>query len=108
MNGVSILVPTLDEAGNIEALLDRIAAAVEGPHEVLVIDAESTDGTQELVRARDDARLLQQTSRDEGLIGAILDGTRAAQYDAVVVLDADLSHPPETCRCPNWPWGLCP
>ncbi|MEM8884458.1 MAG: glycosyltransferase family 39 protein [Planctomycetota bacterium] len=94
MNAVSIIVPTVNEAENIDALLDRIAAAADFPYEVLVVDYESTDGTQEKVRARADARLVPQTEKG-GLAGAVIQGAREAQHECCVVIDADLSHPPE-------------
>ncbi|MHC4452448.1 MAG: glycosyltransferase, partial [Planctomycetota bacterium] len=70
MSGVSVLVPTVNEAGNVDELLDRIHAAIEC--EVIVIDGESTDGTQEKVRARGDAKLVVQSGNQGGLTGAIL------------------------------------
>lgn len=93
MSGVSVLVPTVNEAGNVDELLDRIHAAIEC--EIIVIDGESTDGTQEKVRARGDAKLVVQTGNQGGLSGAILQGAAAASHENVVVIDADLSHPPE-------------
>jgi dolichol-phosphate mannosyltransferase len=90
---ISVLVPTVDEAGNIDELLDRIHGAVEC--EVIVIDGESKDGTQEKVAARGDAKLVVQKGRQGGLTGAVLLGAKEASHDQVVVIDADLSHPPE-------------
>ena len=73
---ISVLVPTVDEAGNIDELLDRIHKAIEC--EVIVIDGESTDGTQEKVTARGDAKLVVQQGRQGGLTGAILLGAHNA------------------------------
>jgi dolichol-phosphate mannosyltransferase len=97
---VSILVPTLNEAGNIALLLDRIFAVVEKnglAAEVLVVDGGSTDGTQACVQdciAENRIRLIQADGT-RGLAGDILTAAQSARGEFVVVLDADLSHPPE-------------
>jgi GT2 family glycosyltransferase len=49
---VAIVVPVLDEADNLEALLDDCAAQQPTPVEVIVVDAGSSDGTYELLLAR--------------------------------------------------------
>ncbi len=45
------VIPTLDEAANISALLARLSDT-PGIHEVVVADGGSTNGTLELVRVR--------------------------------------------------------
>ena len=57
MSSVSVLVPTVNEIGNIDALLDRIHAAIPYEHEIIVIDGSSDDGTPERVVERGDAML---------------------------------------------------
>jgi dolichol-phosphate mannosyltransferase len=102
---LSVLVPTRNEAGNIEELLRRIAAAVAGvPTEVVFID-DSDDLTPEVIRAvaRRGGGAACQVSlihrqgarRTGGLAGAVVDGLRAARAPWACVLDADLQHPPE-------------
>ena len=98
---VSIVVPTLREAANIPALADRVQAALSGSGEeweLLLVDDDSNDGSEEVVA--DLARRLpmrievrRNVPRDLSL--AVLDGIRLARFDRVVVMDADLSHPPE-------------
>lgn len=96
----SILIPTLEEAENIDPLLRRILAVVDESGldaEVLVVDGGSTDGTQARVRAWADGhpvRLIESDAQ-RGLAGDILCGAAAASTEIVVVMDADLSHPPE-------------
>ena len=97
---VSIVIPTLNEAENIDPLLERLCAAIEPrafDAEILVVDDGSTDGTRERVRAwaqRANMRLIAR-DHERGLAGAVLAGARAARGSVVVVIDADLSHPPE-------------
>jgi dolichol-phosphate mannosyltransferase len=100
MPSVSIIVPTLNEAGNIEPLLTRIFK-VRDEHlldlEVVFVDDASTDATCEEILAWQEkypVRLIRRTC-DDGLAGAVMAGARAAEGEYVVVMDADLSHPPE-------------
>jgi len=97
---VSIIVPTLNEAGNIDPLLDRIfkirdALAID--LEVVFVDDQSTDGTGDEIMAWQAAYPVRLVRRevDDGLAGAVMAGARAAEGEFVVVMDADLSHPPE-------------
>lgn len=97
---VLVVVPTYDEAGTIQTLLQRVLDAV--PHvDVLVVDDGSPDGTADLVAAvaAGDKRvhLLRRDTKD-GLGGAYRAGFAwgdAAGYDTFVEMDADLSHPAE-------------
>ena len=98
---VSIVVPTLHEAANIPMLAGRLIAALSGigvAWELLLVDDDSNDGSEELVAAlargmpvRMEVR--RRAPRDLSL--AVLHGIRLARFDRVVVMDADLSHPPE-------------
>ncbi len=95
---VSVVVPTLNEAGNIGRLLEEVFAACgSGPAiEVVVVDDGSTDGTREKVLAWSETHPVRLVARDHerGLAGAVLAGAEAAVGGAIVVMDADLSHPP--------------
>ncbi|MEO1059494.1 MAG: polyprenol monophosphomannose synthase [Actinomycetota bacterium] len=94
-----IIVPTHDEAANIETILDRLNDAVPTA-DVMVIDDASTDGTRDLVRARmaeHDGLQLVTREIKSGLGDAYCDAFRRgldAGYDALVEIDADLSHDP--------------
>ncbi len=96
---VSIVVPALNEAENLPALVARIDAALGGTrYEVLIIDDGSTDGTAEVCADLAEQFPVILHVRPEpyaGLSGAVLDGFALARGDTLVVMDADLQHPPE-------------
>jgi rhamnosyl/mannosyltransferase len=95
---VSVVIPTFNEAGNVDELLRRLAEALPAGAEVVVVD-DSTDDTADRVRAAASAVgfTLTVIHRDEpagGLGGAVVEGLRAARADWAVVMDGDLQHPP--------------
>jgi dolichol-phosphate mannosyltransferase len=95
---ISIVVPTLNEEENIEPLVSQIMACGVPFHEILFVDDGSTDGTREKIRAvaiDQPIRLIEQNGTGFGLAGAIMSGARAAEGEILLVMDADLSHPPQ-------------
>ncbi|GIF08285.1 polyprenol monophosphomannose synthase [Actinoplanes siamensis] len=96
----SIIVPTYNERDNVPALLARLANAL--PHdgtEIVFVD-DSTDGTPEVIVAHAAHYPIAITvhHRDQGvggLGGAVVEGMRIARGEWIVVMDADLQHPPE-------------
>ncbi len=99
---VSVVVPTRNEAANIEPLLRRLDCALAGlPSEVIFVD-DSDDDTPEIVMAlRHSVRMRVRVHhrpaphRAGGLGGAVTEGIRLCRADYAVVLDGDLQHPPE-------------
>jgi dolichol-phosphate mannosyltransferase len=96
---ISVIVPTLNEAENIEGIISKIlAGAASLPIEIIVVDDASRDDTQAIVRRLSETLPVVLLARDaprDGLAGAVLAGARAARADVVLVIDADGSHPPE-------------
>jgi glycosyltransferase involved in cell wall biosynthesis len=97
---VLVIVPTYNEAENVERILERLHASVPEAH-ALVVDDGSPDGTGDLAEklAARDARvhLLRRTAKN-GLGAAYIAGFRWALqrgYDVVFEMDADGSHAPE-------------
>ncbi len=94
-----VIVPTHDEAGNIEEILDRLREHVPEA-DLLVVDDASRDETRSIVRrlAADDPRIrIVERELKRGLGDAYLAGFRLGLdegYDALVEIDADLSHDP--------------
>jgi polyisoprenyl-phosphate glycosyltransferase len=99
---LSIVLPTYNEAANLPEMLRRIHAVLAPEplrYEVLVVDDGSVDTTWEVLSGLQaaDARLrLIRLSRNFGKEAAMSCGLSAAQGDAVITLDCDLQHPPET------------
>jgi dolichol-phosphate mannosyltransferase len=95
----SIVVPTFREVEALPELIDRVAKlrAEHGSiEELVIVDDDSQDGTEALIAARPEGWLkLIVRKEDRGLSQAVLAGLRAARGDLLVVMDADLSHPPE-------------
>ena len=96
---ITIVIPTYNEGQNIQKLileLIDIGKKLREPFEMIVVDDNSPDGTVDMVKGMDggDVRLLVRKS-ERGLTSAVWDGAKMAMGDKVVVMDADLSHPPE-------------
>ncbi len=101
MAEITIIVPTLNEEGNVDLLLERIFgtfASASLAIEVLFVDSASADDTCGRVSAWSGRQPVRLLSRDvnTGLAGAVLAGARNTYAPYVVVMDADLSHPPES------------
>jgi dolichol-phosphate mannosyltransferase len=98
---ISIIVPTLNEEENVEPLVTQITACAVPFREILFVDDHSTDSTRDRIRtlATDHPiRLIEQDGSDPGLAAAIMLGARAAEGEILLVMDADLSHPPERIK----------
>jgi hypothetical protein len=90
---VSVVVPTRNEARNLEVVLPAVAAVRPAVHEVIVVDGNSVDGTIEVARrVLPWVRVITQTRKGKG--NAMACGFAAATGDAVVMFDADGSADP--------------
>jgi dolichol-phosphate mannosyltransferase len=97
----SIIIPTLNEAENIDPLLRRVFAVIEENDldaDVLVADGGSTDGTAEVVAEWALTRPVKFIRSDgtRGLSGDVIHAAGETEADIVILMDADLSHPPES------------
>lgn len=96
---VSIIVPAINEADNLEPLARRIAAALNGrSYDILIVDDDSSDATPEVcarLAQQYPLKLLVRTTPRNGLSGAVLHGMAQATGEIFLVMDADLQHPPE-------------
>jgi polyisoprenyl-phosphate glycosyltransferase len=98
---ITVIIPMFNEVEVIGAAMTRVAHELEScghSWEILCVDDGSNDGGPALVaeRSREDRRFeLIELSRNFGKEGAISAGLQAAAGAAVIVIDADLQHPPE-------------
>jgi SAM-dependent methyltransferase len=96
---VSILVPCRNESGNIESAIRRMPR-FGSSQEILFVEGNSSDNTfAECERVRDaykdswDIKVLKQDGKGKG--DAVRKGFAAASGDVLMILDADLTMPPE-------------
>ena len=94
------MIPTYNEKPNLEELITRINAACDAKGieaEVVIVDDNSPDGTgsfAEELGGRFDVKVVHRAGK-LGLSTAVMEGFERASGDLLVVMDADLSHPPE-------------
>ena len=100
VNSVSIIIPTYQEVGNINALIKSISEVdfTSIPFEVIIVDDHSQDGTVQVIKQQMQIypwlRLVErQGERD--LSRSIIEGFQHAEFNVLVTMDADLSHPPK-------------
>jgi polyisoprenyl-phosphate glycosyltransferase len=99
---LSVVIPVFNEGENIPVLLARllpVLAGITAHYEVLFVDDGSSDDTLARVRkaAAEEPRIRALSfSRNFGKEVALAAGIDHAHGDAVVLIDADLQHPPET------------
>ncbi|HET6525307.1 glycosyltransferase family 2 protein [Sphingopyxis sp.] len=96
---VAVVVPTLNEAANVEKLIAKLSVVLAGRGwEVLFVDDNSPDGTSEIVRrigrTSRHIRIVQRVGR-RGLSSAVVEGVLATAAPIVAVMDGDLQHSEE-------------
>ncbi len=97
---VSVIIPTYNERMTLPVLVER-CAAISPPLdlELVIVDDASPDGTgtvaETLAREKRLPITVVHRPAKSGLASAVLDGAVAAHGRILVVMDSDLSHPPE-------------
>jgi glycosyltransferase involved in cell wall biosynthesis len=84
---VSVVIPTLNEAGNILEAVNTIHKELAYPNEIIVVDGNSTDGTLELVKDTSFCRLIIEPRRGYGI--ALRTGMKNAKGNIIVMVDGD-------------------
>jgi glycosyltransferase involved in cell wall biosynthesis len=84
---VSVVIPTLNEAGNIQEALITINKELTYPKEIIVVDGDSTDGTKEIVKDTNFCKLIIEPRRGYGV--ALRTGMKHAKGDVIVMVDGD-------------------
>lgn len=102
MKKITILVPCYNEEKSLPLLYDRLSALMDGmpqyAWEVILVNDGSRDNTLEAMRLlhdKDSRMCYIDLSRNFGKERAMLAGFDHATGDCMVIMDADLQHPPE-------------
>lgn len=96
---ISVVVPTYREAENLPLLAEAVDAALADlgrEYELLFIDDDSDDGSERIcaeLATRFPLRMVVRKGQ-RGLATAVVHGITISSGDIIVVMDADLSHPP--------------
>ena len=95
---IAVIVPTYNEAEAVPILVSRLAKSLANRHwELIIVDDGSPDGTADIAERLAmelPIRVLRRSSK-AGLASAVIAGFGHTPADVLVVMDADLSHPPE-------------
>ena len=101
MNGLSVVIPALNEEDGIESIMTRVLSIRSNLNavgiqelELIVVDDGSTDRTPEIVKATQGTRLIRHATNG-GYGAALKTGFAAAEGQWVGFLDADGTYPPE-------------
>lgn len=102
ITAVSIILPTLNEAGNIASLVQCTVDAVQKAGideiEIIVVDDDSPDRTweiaSEIICPPASVEVIRRM-KEHGLTASLSVGIEAAKHEVIVWLDCDFSHPPE-------------
>lgn len=103
--GISVIIPTYKEANTIASLLHRfsnISFANNLRYEVIIVDDDSNDGIIDIVTTLKQQfnwqwlEIIIRKDKPNSLGQSVLHGIMHAHHPIIIVMDADLSHPPET------------
>ena len=92
MLGVSVVTTTWNERENIGELIRRVRLRLKDvPHEVIVVDDSSSDGTIDIAKRHAD---LAVSKAREGQTKGLMYGMKLAKFPIIVTIDADLENDP--------------
>jgi glycosyltransferase involved in cell wall biosynthesis len=92
--GISVVTTTWNERENIKKLILNVRTVLKSkPHEIIVVDDNSSDGTAQIAKRYAD---LVVTKKREGQTKGLLHGMRLAKYPIIITIDADMENTP---RC---------
>ncbi|KAA8922190.1 glycosyltransferase [Thermoplasma sp.] len=95
---VSVVAATLNEIDNIAQFIDEVERSLDGRNfEIIIVDDDSRDGTKEYIagRMKQDVHLVViENPYRYGMLRSLKQGIEKAVGEIVLVMDADLQHPP--------------
>jgi dolichol-phosphate mannosyltransferase len=99
MTSATVIVPTFREAANLPELISRLGAirrTALPDLELVVVDDDSGDGVEQVIERLGQPWVTLHVRRgNRSLSSAVMEGFRRASGESLVVMDADMSHPPE-------------
>jgi len=105
VQGISVVTTTWNEKENIKELILRVKWALRDfPHEIIVVDDSSSDGTFEVAKCYAD---LAVSKVREGQTKGLLYGMNLARFPIIVTIDADLENNPDFIICLVDKLGKC-
>ena len=101
----SVILPTLNEAGHIVKLIEKIRSIfseIQEEFEIILIDDNSTDGTIELgeniAKKYGNIQFFLRKGLKKNLANSINLGIQKSKYENIIWLDADFQHPPDCIK----------
>lgn len=97
MAKISVILPTYNERENLPILIKQLAENLrEYDYEIVVVDDNSPDGTAEVAESMSRQYPVKVVKRPGkmGYASAVYDGIKESTGDFIVIMDADLQHPP--------------
>lgn len=94
VQGISVVTTTWNESENIRELILKVRLALRDfPHEIIVVDDSSSDGTFDIAKCFADLAVVKIR---EGQTKGLLYGMKLAKFPVIITIDADLENSP-TC-----------
>lgn len=93
---LAVITTTLNEEKNIARLITQVHEALRGDYVLVVVDDNSKDMTQGIVKSMSIKYPIKLVARPSkmGIASAIVDGIKAQPADYYIIMEADLTHPP--------------
>lgn len=98
---ISIILPVLNEAENLKILIPELKKQLkQQKYEIIVVDDDSQDNTQAvIIKLKKQYPIIYILRKNKkSLSSAVIDGYNIAKGKYYIVMDSDLSHPPEVIK----------